>query len=201
MASKDFKYLEDSSLFELVKLDNKQAFDELYNRHWEKLFLYLVRVIKDQEETKDILQEVFVSLWNRRLELDNIESISAYLFSSVRFKGLNYLQRESKKSFIIDALLIQSEQEDNSLDSIQAVRDINSLLDKTIEKLPSKMQQVFILSRKEQLSYKEIAQQLSISDKTVKKQISNALKIFRLSLQREKLISLLLFINLLLISK
>jgi RNA polymerase sigma-70 factor, ECF subfamily len=197
MASKDLKYLEDSSLFELVKLDNKQAFDELYNRYWEKLFLHLVRVIKDPEETKDILQEVFVSVWNRRFELDNIESISAYLFSSVRFKGLNYLQRESKKSFIIDALLIQSEQEDNSLDSLQAVKDINSLLDKTIENLPSKMQQVFILSRKEQLSYKEIADQLSISDKTVKKQISNALKIFRLSLQREKLISLALLIDLL----
>ncbi|WP_207531717.1 RNA polymerase sigma-70 factor [Desertivirga arenae] len=197
MASKDLKYLEDNSLFELLKLNSKQAFDELYNRYWEKLFLYLVRVIKDEEETKDIIQEVFISVWNRRFELENIESINAYLFSSVRFKGLNFLQRESKKSFIIDALLIQSAQEDNSLDSLQSVKDINSLLDSTIENLPSKMQQVFILSRKEQLSYKEIAERLSISDKTVKKQISNALKIFRLSLQREKLISIFLLINLL----
>jgi len=196
MPFQDLQHLEDELLFELIRKDNRAAFSELYNRYWNKLYLYLIKVIRHPEETEDILQEVFVSIWNRRQELNNIESIKAYLFSSARFKGLNFLHREVTKGKVIDHLLLDSNKQDTSLENQQSAKEIERVLENTIEDLPSKMQQVFVLSRKEQLSYKEIADTLNISDKTVKKQINNALKIFKMKLQKEKLISLLILLSL-----
>jgi len=159
-----------------------------------KAFYVLVKVIKDKDEAEDILQEVFVSVWNRREHLTQIESISAYLFSAVRFQGLKYIQKESKKGLFINSLLNFFTDVDNCVYEQQALKEVEQVLDNTIKDLPPKMQEVFILSRKEQLSHKEIAETLNISDKTVKKQIGNALKIFRMKLEKENFISVFILL-------
>ena len=194
MQTQNLSHLEDEALTELVSGGNKHAFDELYRRYWEKLFMYVVKVIRDKDEAEDILQEVFVSVWNRREHLTQIESISAYLFSAVRFQGLKYIQKESKKGLFINSLVNFFTDVDNCVCEQQALKEVEQVLDSTIKDLPPKMQEVFILSRKEQLSHKEIAETLNISDKTVKKQIGNALKIFRLKLEKENLISVFILL-------
>lgn len=188
----DLKHLKDDALADLISREYKPAFDELYSRYWEKLFLYLVRVIKDREEAEDILQEVFVSVWARRKQLLQIQSLDAYLFSAVRFQGLKYIRKETKKGLFVNSLISYFNEIDDSLSEQQNAKEVQLMLDKVIDELPGKMQQVFVLSRKEHLSHKEIAEVLNISDKTVKKQINNALKIFKFKLEKENISGIIL---------
>ena len=191
MHSCDIKILEDNQLVELLFEGNKQAFDVIYERYWEKLFVYIVKVIKDREEAGDILQDVFVSLWNRKDDLNKITCLSAYLFTAVRYKALVHLKKLANKGKLVTTLAEFFPNVEASVEELQYAKELSRFIDTATESLPSKMKQVFILSRKEELSHKEIADVLHISDKTVKKQIQNALKVFRLKLEKAQIISLL----------
>ncbi|SEW35984.1 RNA polymerase sigma-70 factor, ECF subfamily [Chitinophaga sp. YR573] len=189
------KYADDI-LLSLLKEDNRDAFDVIYMRYWERLYFYLVKTIKNAEEAEDILQEVFVSLWKRRSDLDGIESLSAYLFSCVRYGGFRYIRNEIKKNEFRKSWNFLFHEEDHLPEMQLAANELSRLLNKEIDNLPVKMREVFILSRKEELSYKEIAHKLNISDKTVKKQISNALKYLHLKLNGKVLLPLFFLIQL-----
>jgi RNA polymerase sigma-70 factor (ECF subfamily) len=186
----------DDVLLSLLREDNKDAFDVIYMRYWERLYFYLVKAIKNAEEAEDILQDVFVSLWKRRSDLDGIESLSAYLFSCVRYGGFRYIRNEIKKNEFRKSWNSLFHEEDHLPEMQLAANELSRLLNKEIDKLPVKMREVFILSRKEELSYKEIAHKLNISDKTVKKQISNALKYLHLKLNGKVLLPLFFLIQL-----
>lgn len=186
----------DDVLLNLLKEDNKDAFDVIYMRYWERLYFYLVKAIKNAEEAEDILQEVFVSLWKRRNDLDGIESLSGYLFSCVRYGGFRYIRNEIKKNDFRKSWNFLFQEEDNLPEMQLAANELSRLLNKEIDKLPVKMREVFILSRKEELSYKEIAHKLNISDKTVKKQVSNALKYLHLKLNGKALLPLFVLVQL-----
>ncbi|SFD62714.1 RNA polymerase sigma-70 factor, ECF subfamily [Chitinophaga sp. CF118] len=186
----------DDVLLNLLKEDNKEAFDVIYMRYWERLYFYLVKAIKDAEEAEDILQEVFVSFWKRRNNLDGIESLSAYLFSCARYSGFRYIRNEIKKNDFRKSWNFLFREEDDLFEMQLAANDLSRLLNKEIDKLPVKMREVFILSRKGELSYKEIAHKLNISDKTVKKQINNALKYLHLKLNGKAFLSVFILIKL-----
>jgi len=171
---------DDQELFRRLCRGEKDAFDDIYNAYWQKLFLYVVKVIRDKEAAEDIVQEIFISLWSRREEIADQRTLSGYLFTAARFKGINFVQDQLKKGKHEENLIsyFNSRQQHSATDVIEA-KELDSLINIELEKLPSKMRQVFMLSRREQLSHKEISDRLQISDKTVKKQISNALKHFR----------------------
>jgi RNA polymerase sigma-70 factor (family 1) len=172
----------DDQLLILLKEDDKGAFDLIYNRYWEQLFLYVAKVVADKDDAKDIVQEVFVSLWFRRLDLDYIFSLRAYLFTAARYKGLTYIKDNINKNKYLDSLkLFFDEEGDSSSQQVEA-NELSMLIDVEVAGLPAKMREVFILSRKENLSHKLISEKLMISDKTVKKQINNVLKHLRLKL-------------------
>ena len=196
MNSANLQQCADDVLLDLLKENSKEAFDVIYVRYWERLYFYLVKAIKDTEEAEDILQEVFVSLWKRRSNLDSIESLSAYLFSCVRYSGFRYIRNEIKKNDFRKSWSFLFREEDNLSEMQLAANELSRLLNKEIDNLPVKMREVFILSRKDELSYKEIAYKLNISDKTVKKQVSNALKYLHLKLSGKVLLPLFFFIDL-----
>lgn len=196
MNSANLQQCADDVLLDLLKENSKEAFDVIYVRYWERLYFYLVKAIKDTEEAEDILQEVFVSLWRRRSNLDSIESLNAYLFSCVRYSGFRYIRNEIKKNDFRKSWSFLFREEDNLSEMQLAANELSRLLNKEIDNLPVKMREVFILSRKDELSYKEIAYKLNISDKTVKKQISNALKYLHLKLSGKVLLPLFFLINL-----
>ena len=195
MNTRNIKILEDAQLMVLISEGNKLAFDVVYERYWESLLVYIVRVIKDKEEAGDILQDVFISLWNRKAELSKIDCLSAYLFTAVRYKALVYLKKVAGKSKLMTILPESFSDLQTSSEELYYAKELSQLIDKEIENLPSKMKQIFILSRREELSHKEIAEVLHISDKTVRKQIQNALKVFRLKLQKEFITGLLIFLK------
>jgi RNA polymerase sigma-70 factor (ECF subfamily) len=170
----------EKELLELIRQDDKKAFDRIYALYWEKLFLYVAKIIRDEDDAYDIIQDVFVSLWTRRQDLKIEGSLNAYLFSAVRFKTLDYLHR-SKRRVLLN-LVHEEYPEKISVMEKYSAKELAIQINTRIQELPLKMKEVFLLSRNEEMSHKEISKMLSISDKTVKKQISNALKLLRFKL-------------------
>lgn len=170
------------------------TFSYIYEQYWASLFKYVIRILPDQSDAADVIQETFITFWELREKQQHIKSIKAYLFIMARnlaFKRfrMHLRQHEFQENFIA----FHSQWDQATQQSIET-KDLSSLIDGEIDKLPERMREVFILSRKEHLSYQEIAEKLGISDATVKKQISNALKYLRLRIDEEYIPYLMLLI-------
>lgn len=172
----------DETLFTSMVNNDIEAFDQLFNRYWEKLFKYASGILKDEVEAQDVVQEVFVSLWQRRAELQGIKSPSSYLYGAIRFKSMAYIRNNLGKNNYFESLSHFFEEGRDVINEAFDAQELNDLIQTEIDKLPPKMKEVFKLSRMDQLSHKEIAEQLNISEKTVKKQIQLSLKYFRMVL-------------------
>ncbi|MEQ7798991.1 RNA polymerase sigma-70 factor [Pedobacter sp. ASV1-7] len=181
----------DQELLVLIIQDNRAAFDQVYFRYWKKLLLYSGKIVKDEDESKDIVQEVFISLWKRRAELSDIISLSSYLHGAIRFRSLGYIRNNLYKNNYLASLKSFFEEGVDMVNEYIDLDELSGVIDTQISKLPPKMREIFVLSRVEQMTHREIAEHLNISDKTVKKQINRSLNLFRLVLN-EKSGSLLL---------
>ena len=178
-----------------IVLMNKEAFKEkvfkeVYENHWLKLYLHLLKMVDDEDDAKDIVQEVFTNLWNNFDSVGITTSYSSYLYSSVRNRAINYL---AHKKIILEHEK-NSETQTVSLNSIGPdvfliEKELAQQINNEIDNLPPKMAAIFKMSRFENKSYKEIAEELEIAENTVKKQISRAL-----SLMREKFLHIKYYI-------
>lgn len=172
----------DNELFALLQEGDYMAFSEIYDRYKSLLYTHIFKRIGDREETKDILQELFSLLWYKRVELNLNNSLSGYLYKSVRNRMLNVIAHKKVQSSYVESLQYVFEQGTCTTDFLLRENELMSVIDREIAALPSKMRAVFELSRKENLSHKEIASQLGISEMTVKKHVNNALKVLRAKL-------------------
>lgn len=175
--------LSDNELLALLHKESELAFSEIYNRYWEKMYSYSIRLTKSDEESADIVQEIFISLWNRKKDLTVKGSLASYLIKSARNLSLRYIERNIHLTDFSEKLTeIIADTSQNIEESI-SVKELERQIELGIEKLPKKMKEVYILSRNEQLSYREISAKLNISEETVKKQIHNSLKIISSALR------------------
>jgi RNA polymerase sigma-70 factor (ECF subfamily) len=175
-------HVPDLELILLINQEEEQAFTEIYNRYWEKMASYAVRLTKSEEEAADIVQEIFVSLWNRRTTLTIKSTLGAYLIRSTRNLCLRYIERNIHTDNFLDKITEQAVDSSLNIEESISLKELQENIDLGIAKLPKKMREVYLLSRDEQLSYREIAEKLNIAEGTVKKQVSNALKIIADSL-------------------
>ena len=172
----------DRELLDLIEKEDRQAFEMLFNRYWYKLLKYAARVVQDNNEAEDMVQEVFFSLWEKRNALPSIESVSSYLHGAIRYKGLGYVRSNLHKNKYLESIAHFFEEGSDAINEQLDANELQEIINTEIDKLPPKMREVFILSRIEHLTHKEIAERLNISDATVKKQINRALNYFRLIL-------------------
>lgn len=175
-------HLSDDELLLLLKRDDKPAFSEIYNRYWEKMVTYSIRLTRSEDESADIVQEIFISLWNRRLNLSVKGSLAAYLIKSTRNLSLRYIERHVHSIDFFEKLTEFIVDRSQNIEENISLKELQDKIEVAITKLPKKMQQVYLLSRDEQLSHREISEKLFIAEGTVKKQINNALKIISESL-------------------
>ncbi|HEY0177757.1 MAG TPA: RNA polymerase sigma-70 factor [Pedobacter sp.] len=169
----------DEQLTLLLKTGNKAAFTEIYNRYWPLLFLHVRRMLSDDELAQDVVQELFTRIWNKAEGLEFTTSLSAYLYSSVRNRVFNVIKHEKiKESSLLD---IAKFMEEGTLLADERLRyqELVNVIEAEITKMPEKMREIFELSRKDNLSHKEIAARLGISEHTVRKQVQRALKNLR----------------------
>ncbi|MBE9583230.1 RNA polymerase sigma-70 factor [Mucilaginibacter sp. JRF] len=168
----------DDKLLELLKLDDRAAFEMLYTRYSAKVFHVAYNLFRDKYVCEDLVQELFTDIWFKRHQL-HISSLSGYLKVAIKNRVLVYI-RTQKATIDIDTIDRMMEQ--YSTDSKVMQNDIARLLDEGIAGLPEKCRQIFLLSRKEYLSNKEIAEKLNISVKTVENQMTIALRYLRTGL-------------------
>lgn len=185
MALAQFNKHTDQQLLDLICEGNRKAFDQIYIRYWKKLLLYSGKIVRDEEEAQDIVQEVFVSFWKRREELADLDSLSSYLHGAIRLRSLGYIRRNLYKHNYLESLKSFFEEGADMVNEHINKEELDAVIHSEISKLPPKMREIFILSRMEQMSHREIAERLNISDKTVKKQINRSLNLFRLVLDEK----------------
>jgi len=177
--------LTDDALLVFVKDDNIEAFTTIYNRYWERLLIFVIRAIKEQSDAEDIVQEIFISLWNRRKVIAIKTSFSTYIFNCARYMSIRYIEKNINRGHYLEYLadFMLSMQDGAAPENVLNLKETGHQLESAIAQLPGRMQHVFRLSREYNLSYQEIANQLDISEETVRKQIHRALKLLRVQLR------------------
>jgi RNA polymerase sigma-70 factor, ECF subfamily len=151
------------------------AFEEMYRTHYTRLRNAAWSMIGDKDAAHDLVQEVFVKLWSRLGELDHILDQRAYLLRAVMNSSINYVEKKKRTLLIIN----EREKGPGSSDSAMLYKELEGKVHAAIEKLPPKCKAIFVLSRFEEHSYKEIAAVLGLSLKTVENQMGIALKKLR----------------------
>ena len=174
--------LTDQELLVLLKKGHQEAFSVIYDRYWPLLLNHSRRMLSDDEEVRDVLQEVFSGLWKSAETLEINSSLSSYLYALTRNRVLNVIAHRKVRNMHVYSLAEFMQNGHVETDHLVRTREFARIIESEIAVLPKKMRLIFELSRKEHLSYKEISEKLSVSENTVKKQISNALKILRLRL-------------------
>ncbi len=179
-------------ILQLMKGGNRSAFDDIFRSYYKYLFTIGFTYLKDEHLAKDIVQDVFMDLWNRREKIEIEYSIKYFLRRAVINGSLATLRKTKRISYDVTAISENVTVDDN--DKL-AYKEMSQIVRDAIISLPEKCQKVYCLSRDEGLSHKEISQRLDISTKTVENHITKALKIIRIELKRMGLISILLIIQ------
>jgi RNA polymerase sigma-70 factor (family 1) len=174
--------LTDARLFQLVKLDDIKAFEELYNRHWPGLIDAAYRRLQSRQRSEDLIQDIFVSLYQKRHTRDITTSVKAYLYQALKFKILNVYRDEFTRSEHRKELFFNEQCKNGSAEYCDA-RELNNRIVKILHSLPQKCREAFLLSREENLSNKDISVDMNISVSTVEKHIGKALRILRHNLR------------------
>lgn len=167
----------------------------LFRSEFKGLCYVAIRYVKDLDISKEIVQDAFMSLWEKRDTIDTTKSVKSYLSTSIRNKCLNWL-RDNKK-FSNDLLGIEEILKDTVYEQHDRLvfSEINNSIEEAMTELPEKCREIFILSRFNNLKYHEIATRLDISIKTVETQISKALQHMRFRLKEYLTILILLGVN------
>jgi RNA polymerase sigma-70 factor (ECF subfamily) len=165
-----------------MQIFTKEAFEILFRNEFKGLCFFAMKYVKDYETSREIVQDSFIRLWEKRDVIDTSKSVKSYLTTSIHNKCLNHL-RDNRK---FDNNLLQIEQlsevSDGKTSDFLVEKELRKSIETAIDELPEKCREVFLLSRNENLKYHEIAVQLGISVKTVETQMSKALQHLRLRL-------------------
>lgn len=164
------------NLVAFLKKGDKWAYKTLFEKYGTRLYLFALRYLNDKEDAKDLLNEVFLKLWENRQNLKTNSSLQSYLFTiaynNIRQRFLKKIREEKYIHIFVEEYLIDSSDEEEQLDYQLLVDKINRIIDL----LPPRRKEIFILSYKEELKNQEIAEQLGVSDHHVKKQLVIARK-------------------------
>ncbi|HWV64304.1 RNA polymerase sigma-70 factor [Chitinophaga sp.] len=177
-----YQQLTDQELADLLRSGDQQAYIEIYDRYIFVLLNHTYSKTRDREEAKDIVHEVFARLWANREELEITSSLAGFLYTSARNIVLNQITRKKVEAKYFNSILNFLEQPQAITDHKVRENQLIAIIEKEIAALPPKMREVFELSRKQHLSHREIAEKLAISEQTVSKHVTNALKILRIKL-------------------
>lgn len=172
----------DMDLVKRLQDNEEEALTIIYNKYWEVMYLAAYNLVKDRSVCEDIVQEVFISLWQRREKIQIKVSLKSYLYTSTVYKVYDHFNKNKKmiKDELFDGF--ENKIENSNPETKLMHQELISYLDTIVDSLPDKCKEVYKLSRENMLSNKEIAEQLNISQRTVEGHISKALKILKESL-------------------
>ena len=185
-----------TELLILLQRDDKVAFYHLYERYSKRLYGFVYRFIKQETDAEEIVQEVFLKIWETRHKIDAYSSFESLLFTIAYNATMSlFRKRLSEKRYVEHIQSLQQLKKAPDLIEEVQFNDLNEKVQSLINKLTPRQQEIYQLSRESGLSHQEIAQKLNISPGTVKKHISNILSYLKANLD-SSLLTNLLFLSL-----
>ncbi len=191
-SSKPKILMDEKRLIKALKNGDKVAFEEIFRIYHKRLYFFCYSFLNQKEDAENITQDVFVKLWVNRATLDCDKSISGFLFTMTKNLTLNYIRKTIHQQIFVNQLLNNGLKECCQTDKQISYNEVKRRLNDLINRLPPKRKEIFLLTREQGLSHKEIADQLCVSVHTVESQISKALKFIRNGLKDFVLLFLLL---------
>ncbi len=169
---------EEKALFKEISNSNEKAFEKLFHRYYGHLCLFASRIIQNDNAAEEIVQDFFVKLWEKRKQFSIETSVKSYLFRSIKNLCLNFIQHNKTKLRYAQSILAEVSNNQTDDDSFTEI-NLAEKIEESIQSLPTKRREIFRLSREEGLKYREIAEKLNISIKTVETQMGLAIKTLR----------------------
>ena len=172
----------EEKLLEAIRLDDEKAFAELFNRHWHKAHVLAYSKVHSKEVTEEIVQDLFMTLWDKRATL-SIHNVSSYIYASVKNKALNYIESCIVRKKYWDYYKAFVPQVEDSTEKIVNYNELLEALEHGMEHLPKKTKKIFQLNRLEGRSVSEIAKLLNLSEKAIEYHLTSSLKHLRVHLK------------------
>ena len=162
-------------LRQMKELDSQTAFRDIYNMTYDRLFRIAYYYVKQEEWSQEIVLDVFLKLWKQRSNLLDVRNIEDYCFILVKNASLNYLEKESKHTYIHPDSLPEPQEQNYSPEESLISEELFALYVKALDRLPERCREVFIRIREEKQSYTQVAEELGISMNTVDAQLQKAI--------------------------
>lgn len=172
----DVRKLDDVDLTALLKSGDQAAYTEIYHRYKALLYSFAYKRLGEREEARDIIHELFLSLWAKRETIEINTTLLPYLYTSVRNRIMDRFAKQKVAERYINQFQEYIDAGESPADHLARERNMMELIEREIAALPPKMRRVFELSRNTNMSRKEIAQELNLSEETVKSHMHHALK-------------------------
>jgi RNA polymerase sigma-70 factor (ECF subfamily) len=186
---------QDTILINRLRSGDESALTELYNRFWQALFVSAYNVLKDKELCEDIIQDIFMNIWHNREKLEINISLKGYMYACARYQVFNQFKKNKDKIHVELFQEIDKRFQHSTPETLLMHEELVQQINAIIETLPEKCQQVYKLSREEQLTHKEIAERLNISTKTVENHITKALHVIRFSMGSTASVAMVLWLS------
>jgi RNA polymerase sigma-70 factor, ECF subfamily len=180
---------DDQSLIRKLRKGDKEAFELIFNKYKEKLYFFALGYLHSSSEAEEVIQRVFICLWENRRTLIEALSLKDYLYKAVINKVYNYFKHLAVRQKYLDHIATQELLEDDNSQQSIYFNDLKGTLDDLIERLPARQQQIFKLNQQDGLSHHEIAARLGLSVRSVENQIYRAMKYIKENLSKEYFLS------------
>jgi len=171
--------LSDTALVDLISTDDHEAFAELYERYFSVLYLHAAKKLRDKDEARDLIQELFANIWAQRQNMTRYSNIPAYLYAAVRNRIINHIAHKQVSDKYLFSLAVSGINDEAVTDHRIRERQLAVMIESEISALPPKMREVFELSRKLNYTHKEIAVKLNLTEQSVRSHVKGALRILR----------------------
>lgn len=174
---------DEKQLISRLKNNDQKAFDEIFNCYYSRIYHLAYHFLHSREEAQEIVQVVFIAIWENRLQIDANKSFPAYIQSIARHTIYNQLKRAVYRQRFIDYTMREAEAETGFTEDNYQYKELQEVIENAIAEMPPRRREIFYLSRSKGLSYKEIAHKLSITESTVNTQISKSIEFLRKKVQ------------------
>lgn len=173
---------QDGYLIESLAKQDETAFEQVFKTHFKNLHAYACSILKEETAAEEVVQQVFFKLWERSKGLSISGSVAAYLYRAVYNESLNYIKHQKVQSGYQQHFSHTMKNENDPAVKKLSLKELENRLHTAMNELPEQCRTIFQLSRFEELRYREIAELLGISIKTVENQMGKALKLLRTKL-------------------
>jgi len=183
--------LSEAELLNLISNGDQEAFAIIYTTYLNNIYRYIFSICYTKETSEEIVQELFIKVWENREDLIHVTSLKPYLYKCAKNLLLNHVNRSKIKSKVFDVIELGKQKEVNATtDSALVYNDYYKIAQRAIDLLPEKRKQIFRLRLNDELSLDEIASKLSISKGVVKKQLYHGISFVRRYLHKHEIIML-----------